>query len=444
MKRGRLYRAVWMSLGGVVLIAAGFHVVANVMLNRFVRPKVEQAFSARLPGSSLRLGALRYDFWSNRLRCESLNFTVLGGPSGKTGSVSMTGVQWTGLLADKRSPERLLRHAELEVNDLSAGSAAGEYGAQCAHVRVSVLNSEISVRAITLQPSMSDEAFFAAETFRRIRYRLTVESCTVRGVEFAALFNGQAYRAGSIDVTAPKFESLVDRGKPRRPLIDSPPTPQEVLAAIKQPVHIDRFSITDGSIRIAGRRSAGAEPGVLTFTSVGMTANEVANPAGGGRAIGILAEGKLMEAAVMTVQMSIPVEPVGLAFHYSGKLGAMDLTRLNEYLSGTGGFEIKAGHTSGAAFEVDVVDGHAHGVLKGAYQDLRVTVLDRETGSEKGVTNRVATIVANQLKVRHENMPDKAGVMKEGKIDYARPPEDTFLQFTWNALRSGIADLLTL
>ena len=66
-------------------------------------------------------------------------------------------------------------------------------------------------------------------------------------------------------------------------------------------------------------------------------------------------------------------------------------------------------------------------MIKGAYQDLQVTVLGRETGSEKGVTNRVATLLANQIKVRHENKPDKAGAMKEGKIDYARLPEETFL-----------------
>ena len=50
-----------------------------------------------------------------------------------------------------------------------------------------------------------------------------------------------------------------------------------------------------------------------------------------------------MDAGKMTVVMSVPVAPATLAFHYSGKLGDMDVTRLNEYLSGTGGFEIKSG-----------------------------------------------------------------------------------------------------
>jgi hypothetical protein len=33
--------------------------------------------------------------------------------------------------------------------------------------------------------------------------------------------------------------------------------------------------------------------------------------------------------------------------------------------------------------------------------------------------------------------------MKEGKVDYTRRPEDTFLQFVWYALRSGALDAVS-
>ena len=443
-KRARLYRAIGLSLAGLVLVAAGIHVAANVWLNRYVRPKVEKAASVHLPGTSLRLGALRYEFWRNRLHCASLDLSMPSGEPARTGSVSLMGVGWTGLMAGKPNPWQLLRHAQIDVTNLSAGWPAGEYRVQCGQLRISVPDSEFTVQTLTLQPSVSDEAFFAADPFRRVRYRLAVASCTVRGVGFAELFDGQAYRAESVELKAPMFESFVDREKPRRPSTGMPPMAHEVLASIKRPFRIGRFTIIDGSVRTMGRRFAGAEPGVLTFSAVSMTANEVANAAAGGRMIGILAEGRLVDAGKMTVQMSVPVAPASLAFHYSGKLGAMDLTRLNAYLSGMGGFEIKSGHADGASFDVAVTDGRAHGAFKGAYQGLQVTVLGRETGSEKGVTERVATLLANQIKVRHENKPDKAGVIKEGKIDYARLPEETFLQFAWNALRAGITDLITL
>jgi hypothetical protein len=56
----------------------------------------------------------------------------------------------------------------------------------------------------------------------------------------------------------------------------------------------------------------------------------------------------------------------------------------------------------------------------------------------------VTTILTNVLKVRNANTPDKAGALKEGKVDYARKPEETFLQFVWFAVLSGLLDLISM
>ena len=443
-KRARVFKAIAASLAIVVLVAAVFHFSGDALLNRFLRPKLEQAFSAHLPGYSLRLGALHYDFWSNRLGCDSVAMTRTDGALASAGSISATGVHWGRLLVGKPNPAQIFSSAQLEVTDLSAVLPEAEYRVQCGHLRISVPDSEIVAQALTLQLVGSDEAFFASAPFRRVRYRLAAASCSLRGVGFAELLNGQAYRAQSVELAGPVFESLVNRDKPRRPLTESPPMPHEALAAITKPFRIDRLTITDGLIKYAARRFEGAEPGVLTFSAVQISAKEIANAAAGGQAIGLLAEGRLMDAGTMTVQMRIPVAPSTLAFQYSGKLSAMDLTRLDEYMDGSGRIQIKSGSASEALFDIDVVGGHAHGALRGVYRDLQVTVVDRDTGSERGVTNRVATILTNQLKVRNENTPDKAGALKAGKVDYARKPEETFLQFAWLALRTGVLDLISL
>ncbi len=432
------------SLAIVVLVAAVFHFSDDALLNRFLRPKLEQAFSAHLPGSSLHLGTLRYDFWSNRLGCDSVAITRTDGAPASAGSISATGVHWGRLLVGKPNPAQIFSSAQLEVTDLSAVLPEAEYRVQCGHLRISVPDSEIVAQALTLQLVASDEAFFASAPFRRVRYRLAVASCSLRGVGFAELLNGQAYRAQSVKLAGPVFESLVNRDKPRRPLTASPPMPHEALAAITKPFRIDRLTITNGLINYAARRFEGAKPGVLTFTAVQISAKEIANAAAGGQAIELLAEGRLMDAGTMTVQMRIPVAPSTLAFQYSGKLSAMDLTRLDGYMDGSGRIQIRSGSASEALFDIDVVGGRAHGVLRGVYRDLQVTVVDRDTGSGKGITDRVATILTNHLRVRNENTPDKAGALKAGEVDYARKPEETFLQFAWLALRTGVLDLISL
>jgi hypothetical protein len=188
-------------------------------------------------------------------------------------------VNWGRLLVGTRNPAQIFSAARLEVTDLSAGLPNAGYRVQCGHLHISVPDAEIVALALTVQPVASDEAFFAAAPFRQVRHRLAVASCSVRGVGFAELLNGQAYRARSLELAGPVFESLVNRDKPRRPVTESPPMPHEALAAIAKPFRIDRLTITDGLITYAARRFEGAEPGVLTFSAVQMSAQEIANVA---------------------------------------------------------------------------------------------------------------------------------------------------------------------
>jgi hypothetical protein len=443
-KRSRTLQAVAVTLGVAFLLGVACHFVGDALLNRYLVPRLERAFSAHLPGATLHVGALSYDFWRNRLRCDELDLHLPNGAAARTGSITVTGVNWARLRSGQSDREQAIRNVRIQVTELSAVLPTGEYRVHCASLAVAIPEAEVVAQAITVQPVASDEAFFAATDFRRARCRVALASCTLRGVGFADLLTGRGYRARSIELTGPVFDALVDREKPRRPPKPGLPMPHEALAAVEKPFRIDQLAITDGLIRYAGRRAPGAGPGVLSFSEVQIAVKDIANAAAGGDVIGVMARGRLMDAGALTVEMRIPVAPGALAFHYAGKLEAMDLTQLDDYLDGAARFQITSGSAHEALFDIDVVDGHARGVLRGRYRDLQVKLLDQNTGSDKGVTNRVGTVLANQLKVRRENAPDKAGVLKEGKVDYVRKPEDNFLQFAWMAVRSGVLDLIKL
>jgi hypothetical protein len=241
----------------------------------------------------------------------------------------------------------------------------------------------------------------------------------------------------------PVVDLFIDREKPRGPAAVHSPMPQEVLAAIGRPLRIERVTVADGLIRYAARRGPGAEPGVLTFNAVRFSAEQIANAAAGGDRINLAAEARLMDAGTLSVQMTLPVAASSPSFHYAGTLTPMELMHLDDYMDGAARFEIKSGSTSGASFDIDVVDGHARGTVRGAYRNLQVAMLDPKTGSDRSVTNRVASVLVNHLKVRAENTPDKPDGFKEGRVDYSRRPEESFFAFVWFALRSGVVDLIT-
>jgi hypothetical protein len=96
-----------------------------------------------------------------------------------------------------------------------------------------------------------------------------------------------------------------------------------------------------------------------------------------------------------------------------------------------------------AAFEIDVTAGQARGRVQAVYENLEFAVLDQATGSEKRLDHRVASFLANGLKFRSSNPSGATGTRKEGKVNFARRPEDEFQQFVWFALRSGVLDVVS-
>ena len=223
----------------------------------------------------------------------------------------------------------------------------------------------------------------------------------------------------------------------------SPLMVHEALAAIRQPLQVDSLSITNGHLRYCERLAVGADPAVLTFAAVSMSVEGIANRGEATAAIQLRGQGDLMNAGTMKVQMTIPITSPDFSLHYSGSLSAMDLTRLDAFLDIAEHTRIKSGSAQEAAFEIDVTAGQARGHVRAIYKDLEIAVLDKQTGSEKGLDNRVASFLANVLKIRNSNAPDASGSMKEGEVNYTRRPDDEFQQFVWFALRTGVLDIIS-
>jgi hypothetical protein len=236
---------------------------------------------------------------------------------------------------------------------------------------------------------------------------------------------------------------LVNRDQPVEPFVKSPLMVHEALAAIRQPLRVDSLSITNGHVTYCERVVAGADPGVLTFAAVNMSVEGIANRGEASAAIQLRGQGDLMDAGTLKVLMSIPITPPDFSLHYSGSLSAMDLTRLNAFLDIAEHTRIKSGSAQEAAFDIEVSAGQARGRVRAIYKDLEIAVLGKQTGSEKGLDNRVASFLTNALKIRSSNAPDASGSLKEGVVNYTRRPDDEFQQFAWFALRTGVLDVIS-
>lgn len=440
---GRLSVRVGVFVAASVLAVPLFLLLfGGAILNRYGKEKAERAFAAAHPSYVLRIGQLDYEVGANRLVAHTVILHATNAAL-KVGCISLTGVHWTSAFWGTAVLADLLAHASLDATNLDAEFPEAHYRIRCARLRGSVSRSELVAEGTDLGPVTGDEGFFEASAFRTPRFRLLLPECRVLGLAYDELLRGQGYRARSVHFTDPSLDTLVNRDKPLAPFASSPLMVQEALAAIGRPLRVGSLSISNGHLAYSERLVVGAVPGVLTIGAIGLSVEGIANRGETGAAIQLQGQGELMNAGTMQMRMSIPVTSSNLSLHYSGSLSAMDLTRLDAFLEIAEHTRIKSGTVQEAAFEIDVNAGHARGRVHAIYRDLEIALLDKQTGSEHGLGNRVRSFLAGVFKFRKANAAEGLGSRKEGEVDYLRKPEEQFQQFAWFALRTGVLDLIS-
>jgi len=439
----RLLAYVGASLGALVLaVAVLILVFGSAILNRYGKGKAERAFAEAHPGYALRIGELDYAVGANRLVAQSVTLSATN-TTLKAGRISLTGVRWARLLWGTAALADVLAKASLDATNLDVEFPQARYGIRCARLRASAPGSELIAEGTELQPLGGDEAFFAAHAFLTPRFHVVLPECRVLGLAYGEVLQGRSYRARSVQLSRPSFDALINRDKPPKPFVKSPLMVHEALASIRQPLQIGSLSITNGHFRYCERLAVGADPAVLTIGAVSLFVEGIANRGEATAAVQIRGQGDLMNAGTMKMLMSIPIISSNFSLHYSGSLSAMDLTRLDAFLDIAEHTRIKSGSAQEAAFDIDVTAGQARGRVHAVYRDLEIAVLNKQTGSEKGLADRVASFLANVLKIRNANTPEGSASMKEGQVNYTRRPEDEFQEFVWFALRTGVLDIIS-
>jgi len=315
----------------VCVTAAFLFVFGGAIVNGYAKGKVEQAFAKGHPGLVMRIEHLGYSMGANLVVAQSV---TLSGTNVmfKASRISLMGVHWASLIWRRATLADVLAKTSLEATNLDAEFPQAHYGIHCASLRASVPASELTAEETELYTLAGDEEFFAAHHFRATRFHVVVPECRVLGVAYGELFGATSYRARSVHFSRPIFDAFVNRDKPIGPFLKSPLMVHEALAAIPKPLQIDNLLVTDGSIKYSERLTAGANPGVLTFTAVSLSAEGIANRGGSSAAIMLQAQGNLMDAGTLKVLMSIPIMPTDFSLRYSGSLGPMDLTTLNAFM----------------------------------------------------------------------------------------------------------------
>lgn len=416
---------------------------SDSLVNRFIKPVITKAFVEANPAYSILIADMHYSVLKNRIGFDSVavssNDSTL---SGSVGPFSVSGIHWMHLLWGGKLGTEDFADVDLDVQDIELNFPQSSYEFRCERLRVSVPDSEMVAESVELYPLGGDEKFFGESKFRKTRMRLVVPQYKVMGLAWLELLQGVSYRARSIQFHDAFLDILVNKDKPNSKEKSSPFMPNEMLVSIKETLQVGSVNIVNGRLKYSETFPGGTRPSWITFDSLQMSAEGITNRGDRSAAVVIHVQTKFANAGTMIVLMSVPVASPELSLHYTGSLSGMDLRALNSFLEPAENMRIKSGDLEEVTFEVSFASGHARGNVRGVYRKLVIAAIDKQTGSEKGFSDRLTSFIANTFKIHGTNVPNKSGSMKIGEVKYTRERDDSFIQVVWFSLRTGVRDVV--
>jgi hypothetical protein len=429
-------------IGSVIIVfVLIFTFLPDLFINGFLKDRITKAYHTAYPTDSLHLGTMHYNVWKNRLECDSI-FLKKSDFTCRVASFSLSGIGLIKILRQSDFTPNTLANSEINALNIVLDFRKSRNELRLGILHISVPDSEIVIDSIKYYSLIDDELFFSKSEFRQTRFLFDIPQFQIMGLDCPALLQGISFIAKKVNIHDMSIDILVNMDKPYDKNSPNPQMPNEALSSIKKLVKVDSLKIINGKLKYSERFALKRNPGKILINKANVSISGFSNQRIRPDTTIINGEGIFMNSSKMKLFMAIPLTSKDFSLRYSGSLGVMDVTELNSFIEPGENQRIKSGILQSAAFNINVISGRTSGTLRAEYKDLTLAVINKETGSEKGIINRISSFYAKIFVIRGTNMPDDKGAMKIGETKYTRNPDDYFFQFIWFALRNGVADIV--
>jgi hypothetical protein len=177
------------AVGSIVLVCLlALLLFTDPLVNRFIKPRVTQAFAEAYPAYSIRIAGMNYSVFKNRFGFDSVALSAVDSTfSSNIGPFSVSGIGWMHLLWGGSLAPNDFAGSVVEAQDIMLNLP--QYELHCERLRASVQDSEIVVEGLKLHVS-GDEQLVAESKFRKTRYHLGLPHARVTGIACLELLQG--------------------------------------------------------------------------------------------------------------------------------------------------------------------------------------------------------------------------------------------------------------
>lgn len=307
-------------------------------------------------------------------------------------------------------------------------------------VRGDLRKHTLTIDSIRMHPLISEDSFGTAFKYRTERIDLFAPKIEIVGVDYQKLFLGNGVCVDSIYLRDWRMNVYGDRRRPEEPRIKSDKYPHEFFQQVRMPVGIKHVRVQEGGITFRESWPDTSSPGTITLNHINANVGTISNDRNvtDTNTTSIEGDMKIMNAGLVSFNIGYQLLNPHLTLNARGKVGRMDASLFNEYLSLTEPFTL-TGIVRSADFNIDLKNNLMTGTIAPQYDSLHVNFFRWDRFPPGFVS-----FLANALFMRSHNIPERDHPLHTAEISAVLEPNVSLFWALWQPIRTGIGSIVRI
>ena len=350
-------------------------------------------------------------------------------------------VEVEGVKLDARTNlnENLLVFDNIHLNtpNLTLKSKDGLYKWVLGNLKFASKDSSLTVQNLDYSPLLSREDYFKKQKYETDYINTKVGTLKLSGIDLDKFLNRQIIDCRYLLVKDATIDVYRDKNMPDAPAQEKPMY-QTLLLNHEKPLNIQGIGLRNIDITYTEWAEDAIKPGAITFMDLKADFKNVTNRKDLIRknsSMVVDVETNVMGEAPLNLSLTFDLSSKEGDFTLGGKLKPSSLTVYNSITKYNAFIDVKDGYANSLMFSVKGNKKVAYGTMDFYYEDLKVKMLNKETGDAKLGTS-IATFFANTFVINRNN--PHLFKFRQGKIYFERNPQKSLFNYWTKTFLSGL------
>ncbi len=310
-------------------------------------------------------------------------------------------------------------------------------------LQLSTLSKDVVVSKIGLIPRYGEMAFSNLFDAQKERYRLTLDSIKIEGLNYQALVDERFVYANKIRLVKPTLGVFLNRNKARVQIDKGKNFPILLLQKANWSIHTDIIEIRNGNISYTEYNPETESKGTIQFQNLRGNITNVTNDSSA------VIKNNFATANFRTVVQQKGDLRIDFRFDLTDKAGGFTvnanlaptpISAFNPVTRPLAKVIVSSGDIKSMNFTGRGNVNSINSTVQLNYSDLNVILLKTDENNNLKRMGFVS-VVANAMLIKRDN-PEKNNALRVSNTTYKRVPNSSFFNMIWKGLFAGVKESL--